>query len=135
MEEFWQHPTRERAREIFQTAPGAHELLQTLRDQGVKRVVLSRHDERILPGLMEEFHLSRLFDDVLINGDKGERAMQWLKENGLSTADAVMIGDREDLDILPMQRVGIHAVLIDRPYNQQIAAPRVKSLQGLMDHL
>ena len=129
MQEFWQRPTRDHARDVFEPAPGVHSLLHRLKEAGCRLVVLSRHDERVLPQLLEEFHLSTFFDDVLINGDKGQRATRWLKEQGLGPEDALMVGDREDLDILPLDRVGIRALLVDRPYNRQVQAPRVSSLQ------
>lgn len=135
MDEFWQRPTRGRAREVFRLAPGLRDLLRGLKASGCLLVVLSRHDERVLPEILEEFHLSDLFDDVLINGDKGERAAAWLEDHAIDREEAVMVGDREDLDIRPMRRVGIRSLLIDRPYNADVEAERIFALQELPGRL
>lgn len=135
MKEFWRRPTREHARMVFQVSANVRSVLGRLKQSGCRLVVLSRHDEKLLPQLLEEFHLSTFFDDVLINGDKGERAIAWLKAQNMTPHNALMVGDREDLDILPLRRVGIHAVLVDRPYNERVDAPRLHDLEELIHWL
>lgn len=125
LKEFWERPTREHARIVFQPAPGIHQALARLSAAGCRLVVLSRHDPQLLPSLLEEFKVAVFFEDVLVNGDKGERAALWLHKQGIAHGDALMVGDRQDLDIDPLKRVRIPALLVDRPDNQQVAHPRL----------
>ncbi len=135
MKEFWQRPSRDHARRVFRLTPKLTQVLARLQAAGCRLVVLSRHDEKLLPSILEEFNLSTFFDDVLINGDKGDRAMAWLKNKNISEAHALMVGDREDLDIIPLRRVGIQAVLVDRPYNRDVETRRLHDIQELTDWL
>jgi FMN phosphatase YigB (HAD superfamily) len=133
--EFWADPTPANARRVFRVTPGIRTLLARLQRAGLRLVVLSRHNEEILPRLLEIFRLARHFEDVLVNGDKGERAAHWLRTHGVPRRAAIMIGDRDDLDIRPLARVGIRAFLLDRPYNRASPAPRLSDPRDLLPAL
>lgn len=129
--DFWAAPSAERALEVFELAPRIHESLQTLRDAGLRLVVVSVHDVRLLPEILDAFGLRPYFDDVLVNGHKGARVLQWLHAHGRGPEHAVMVGDRPDLDIEPLVTFGVRAVLVDRPYNRDAVAVRVHDLRDL----
>lgn len=133
--EFWDRPTREHARLVFRPAPGIHAALARLVAAGCRLVVLSRHDALLLPTLLEEFKVAVYFEDVLVNGDKGERAARWLAQKGLPPEEALMVGDREDLDIEPLRRVRIPVRLVDRPYNRHVEAPRLYDWGELVEEV
>lgn len=130
--DFWAEPTNARARHVFELAPDCLETLDALRAANVRLVVVSKHNEAILPGLLELFGLAGHFDDVLINGDKGHRIRDWLRAHRMTAGSAVMVGDRMDLDILPARREGVRALLVDMEYNQGERAERIDGLGQLV---
>lgn len=135
LDDFWADPTPANAQRTLRVTPGIRTLLTRLGRRGKRLVVLSRHNETLLPRLLETFRLAHHFEAVLINGDKGERAALWLQAHGLPTASALMVGDRADLDVVPLERKGIQAVLLDRPYNRDSGAARVNDPRELLPAL
>lgn len=135
MKDFWDGPSLDKAKDVFQVEPGVHDLLARLKQEGHRLVVLSRHREHLLPGILKAFRLVTFFDDILINGDKGDRAAAWLHDRKIPREQALMVGDREDLDITPLKRAGIQALLVDRPYNKHVRAARIRTLDEVRQWL
>lgn len=130
--DFWADPTESRANEVFELTQGCTVTLDRLTAAGIRLIVVSKHNKRILPGLLRLFNLDLYFEDVLINGDKGLRVREWLKGQGIPRSAALMVGDRADLDILPLEREGIRAFLVDTEYNQNDHGERIDGLQSLL---
>lgn len=131
-DEFWADPDPRRALEIFARTPHLDETLDALQAAGLRLVVVSRHDVTVLPALLRLFGLTERFDDVLVNGHKGARVVQWLRAHGLRRADALMVGDLPELDIIPLETFGVRAVLLDRDYNRDADAVRIHDLRDLV---
>lgn len=130
--EFWDDPDPARAVEIFEPTPHLAETLDALQRRGLRLVVVSLHDVHVLPRLLQGFGIADRFDDVLVNGHKGARILQWLADHGLGPENAVMVGDRPDLDIDPVEAFGVPAVLLDREYNRDADAVRIHDLRDLV---
>ena len=131
--DFWagEH-TLERAKDVFELDPATVEVLEKLRKMGITMYVVSKHEEAILPSLLEHFGIRKFFKDVLINGDKGQRIREQAAADGIPLDRCLMVGDMYSLDIAPCLREGIKCYLLDRKYNRKENAPRLKSLRELL---
>jgi hypothetical protein len=49
----------------------------------------------------------------------------------LKKEESLMVGDMPSLDLYPVKRAGIEAVLVDRQYNRWAKAERIKGLSDL----
>jgi phosphoglycolate phosphatase-like HAD superfamily hydrolase len=125
---FWARPTPEDAVEFFELDKGVIKALEKLRAEVDTLCLVSLNSEPVLDAILDHFDLRRFFDCVMVNGNKGHRIEKYLKERGLSKADAVMVGDTPALDLYPVIRAGVHSILIDRDYNQGHAAERIKGI-------
>jgi phosphoglycolate phosphatase-like HAD superfamily hydrolase len=128
---FWARPSPEEAVEFFELDKGVIEALEKLRTEVDTLCVVSLNSEPVLDAILDHFGLRRFFDCVMVNGNKGDRIEKYLKERGLSKADAVMVGDTPALDLYPVLRAGVHSVLIDRDYNRGHSAERIKGVYEL----
>lgn len=133
--EFWSAPSPEWAVDFFELDHGVVEALRKLREISETICLVSRNTKPILTALLEKFGIRDYFDAILINGDKGKRIEEYLEQHGLDKAHALMVGDMPVLDIFPLRRVGIDAILIDRDYNQGVKAERIAGLRELPDWL
>lgn len=129
--EFWADPSAEHARDFFVLDEGVREALLTLRGRVDSLCIASRNSEPILNALLEDFGIEECFDEVLVNGNKGRRIAKYLAQRGLERDEAVMVGDTPGLDIFPVRRAGIEAILVDRPYNRWADAERIKGVREL----
>lgn len=99
--------------------PGALETLGRLKEAGIRLALLSNGDGPTQRGKIERFALEGYFDHVQIEGEFGagkpdERAFRnALAALGVEPADAWMVGDNLEADILGAQQVGIHAIWVD----------------------
>ena len=99
--------------------PGATDTLRRLREEGVRLALLSNGDGPTQRGKIERFALEGLFDHIQIEGEFGvgkpdERAFRnALAALGAEPAEAWMIGDNLEADILGAQQVGVHAIWVD----------------------
>jgi putative hydrolase of the HAD superfamily len=111
-EGLWRHyasPAAWRVRE------GGRELLEDLRERGLRTAVVSNFDGR-LPGLLEGLGLAPLLDAVILPSDAGaakpdrrifEAALGAL---GLAPEEALFVGDHADHDLEGARSVGLDAV-------------------------
>ena len=99
--------------------PGATDTLLRLKDAGVRLGLLSNGDGPTQRGKIERFALEGFFDHIQIEGEFGvgkpdERAFRnALAALGAEPAEAWMVGDNLEADILGAQQAGIHAIWVD----------------------
>lgn len=116
-DDFWEggEHTLERALENFELNDGVIETLNELLTKGHKLVVISLHREDLLPDLLVQLGIREYFANVLVNGDKGEKMVEYLNKRGMPKEDALIVGDKYHIDIEPAQRVGIRGLLLYGP--------------------
>lgn len=129
--EFWANPSPEAAVEFFELDKGVAETLTTLRSQVDTLCLVSRNSWPILSAILQKYGIDKSFDAIMLNGDKGKRIERYLARHGLSKEESVMVGDMPALDLFPVLRAGIDAVLVDRWYNRMVRAERIKGLCDL----
>lgn len=128
---FWADPTPEAALEFFELDDGVYEALHQLRSQVDTLCLVSRNSEDILSALLNKFGIGDCFDKIMLNGDKGKQIERYLYQNGLKKEESLMVGDMPSLDLFPVKRAGIEAVLVDRLYNRWAKAERIKGIRDL----
>lgn len=128
---FWYRPSPKEAVEFFELDRGVVETLTKLRSEVDTLCVVSLNSEPVLDAILDTFDIRRFFDEVMVNGDKGKRISRYLEERGLDRTEAVMVGDTPVLDLYPVQKAGIHSVLVDRDYNRWAKAERIKGVWEL----
>jgi len=133
--EFWANPSPEGAEDFFELDSGVEDALRLLRRKAHTLGLVSWNSEPVLRALLRKFNLHDFFDCILINGDKGKRVESYLRRNGLSKDEAIMVGDMPNLDLYPLRRAGIDAILIDRDYNWYVKAEKIKGIHELPDWL
>jgi phosphoglycolate phosphatase-like HAD superfamily hydrolase len=129
--EFWANPSPEAAVEFFELDSGVVETLKTLRDQVDTLCLVSRNSWPILSAILKKYGIEKSFDEIILNGDKGKKIERYLAKHGLSKDESVMVGDMPALDLFPVLKAGIDAVLVDRWYNRMVRAERIKGLSEL----
>jgi FMN phosphatase YigB (HAD superfamily) len=129
--EFWCNPSTKEALEFFELDSGVKEAIGKLRGMVQTICLVSRNTEPILTALMSRFGLSGLFDAILLNGNKGDKIVGYLSEHGFERSEAVMVGDMPLLDLYPVRKVGVEAILVDREYNRWAKAERIKGVSEL----
>lgn len=128
---FWARPSPEEAVGFFELDSGVKEALEAIRSEADSLCIVSLNTEPVLNAILDHFDIRCYFDSVMVNGDKGKRIERYLEERGLSKEDAVMVGDTPSLDLYPVLRAGIHAILVDRDYNRTAKAERIKGVREL----
>jgi FMN phosphatase YigB (HAD superfamily) len=120
----------------FQPLAGAKELLETIRDLGMRTVVASNTYWRDADSYWDDFRalgMADLIEGIITSVDAGhlkphpavfESAMRWA---GVSPDRCVVIGNREDNDIGPALALGMQAILVypDDPKPSRSNAHRV----------
>jgi phosphoglycolate phosphatase-like HAD superfamily hydrolase len=125
---FWARPTPEDAVEFFELDRGVIQALERLRSDADTLCLVSLNTEPVLNAVLDHFGLRRFFDAIMVNGDKGKRISRFLNERGLNKEDSLMVGDTPSLDLYPVQKAGINAILVDRDYNRNVRAERIKGI-------
>ena len=129
--EFWADPSPEHAKDFFVLDEGVGEALRSLRDRVDSLCIVSRNSKPVLDALLEDFGIRDYFDEVILNGNKGKQISKYLAKRGYDRREAVMVGDTPVLDLYPVQKAGIEAILVDMPYNRQADAERIKGVREL----
>ncbi|MGH9897144.1 MAG: HAD family hydrolase [bacterium] len=133
VEQFWRHPTVDRALELFQVEPDLAETLAALRRSGIPLIVVSKHVQPLLEQLLEAFKLRGYFDSVLVASDKAAAIQRFVTEHRLDPI--LMIGDTPEVDVTPVRRSGFAAVLVDRAgraFSAQPTVPRLSLVPALL---
>ncbi|MGQ9588188.1 MAG: HAD family hydrolase [Thermoplasmata archaeon] len=126
--EFWATPSPEAALDFFELDVGVVETLKKLRGQVDSLCLVSRNTDTILSVLMDRFGISHSFDGVMLNGNKGKQIAEYLSRHGFRKENALMVGDMPSLDLYPVKREGVDAILVDREYNRWAKAERIKGI-------
>lgn len=129
--EFWANPSPEHARDFFVLDDGVAEALRSLRGRVDSLCIVSRNSKPILEVLLDDFGIRDYFDEIILNGNKGKQIVKYLAERGYDRKEAVMVGDTPMLDLYPVKKAGVEAILVDRPYNRQADAERIKGISEL----
>ncbi len=130
--EFWANPTPEAAVEFFELDKGVKEALLDLRDRVDTLCIVSKNPKEILDALLEKFGIGHLFDEVMLNDNKGKLIANYLYRKGFRREESVMVGDMPTLDLFPVRRLGIESLLVDRSYNAwEKKAERIAGLSEL----
>jgi FMN phosphatase YigB (HAD superfamily) len=120
----------------FQPLPGAKELLETIRDLGMRSVITSNTYWRDAESYWDDFRalgMAGLIDGIITSVDAGhlkphpalfEMAMRWAT---VEAAHCVVIGNREENDVAPALALGMQAILVypDDPKPSTSRAQRV----------
>jgi len=127
--DFWDgEHTLERAKKIFKLDNGVVVLLERLKKAGIPSYIVSKHREELLIELLEHFGILNYFDEVLVNGDKGDRIKEIAKSKKITLNNCTMLGDNYYHDVLPALRIGANAFIVDRDYNREARGPRIINL-------
>jgi FMN phosphatase YigB (HAD superfamily) len=107
--------------ERFQPLPGAADLLQAVRDLGLKSVITSNTYWRDADSYWDDFGklgMAHNIDAIITSVDAGhlkphpalfQMAMRWA---GVPGDRCVVIGNKEDNDVEPALALGMHAILV-----------------------
>ena len=106
---------------VWQVYPEVHRVLGQLQDEGIKLVIISNFDKRLLP-VLEHERLSRYFDTVYLSSvhgaDKPHPRMfeRFLVDTGLSATPelALHIGDHPKADWAAARSAGLQVFELDR---------------------
>ncbi|MFQ5910676.1 MAG: HAD family hydrolase [Thermoplasmata archaeon] len=121
--DFWSNGERtvKRAKEYFELDPEVPALLRALRNRGHRLHILSRNVKDVLRPLVSHFNIGPYFDSVAIEDNKAKYLVEFKHREGLEKEHIVMIGDTWSLDVRPVQRQGIRAILLDREGKSTVA--------------
>ncbi len=110
------HTYREEQMYLF---PHAHEVVDTLRDRGVRLALITNGAAAPQRAKVERFGFSDRFHHIQIEGEHGfgkpeERAYLFaLSVLGVRAHETWMVGDNLEWEVMAPQRLGIHAVWHD----------------------
>jgi putative hydrolase of the HAD superfamily len=99
--------------------PHAHEVVDTLRDAGVKLALITNGAAQPQRAKVERFDLTHRFHHIQIEGEHGfgkpeERAYRHaLSVLGVEAHETWMVGDNLEWEVMAPQRLGIHAIWHD----------------------
>jgi len=130
--EFWAgNHSPEEALGFFELDAGVAEAIREIRKEAETLCLVSFNPKPVLDALLQKFGIKDVFDEVMINHDKGLLIRDYLMKHGLRADHALMVGDMPRIDLYPVKRVGIDAILVDRYYNQGVTAERIRGLSEL----
>jgi putative hydrolase of the HAD superfamily len=122
--------------------PEARPMLTKLRDAGLQLGMVSNFDFRLYR-LLEELNLSAFFGSVTISSEAGyakpalEIFRAALAKHGVEAAEAMHVGDSEQLDCAGAVGAGIDAVLLDPAAAETLRiagrSARVSSLSSVVE--
>lgn len=126
----------------WKTDPEAEPLLAQLKERGHTLGVISNFDYRVY-GILSGLGLGVYFDSMTISSEAGwakpasEIFNLALERHGLTPAEALHVGDSEQMDLAGAQAAGIAGVLIDRRASQRCSisgrSARVASLSAVIE--
>jgi putative hydrolase of the HAD superfamily len=122
--------------------PEAAPLLASLKERGYTLGVISNFDYRVY-GILDGLGLGSYFDSVTISSEAGfakpapEIFHRALGNHSIEPAEALHVGDSEQMDIAGAEGAGIAAVLLDRKAPARCAISgriaRVSALSSVLD--
>lgn len=130
--DFWKEPDLNRAKKMFKLDKNVLKVLRYLRERKVPMYIVSKHNKKLLIALLSHFGIQEFFEEILINGDKGQKIKALANQRNIPINSCIMVGDCYELDIKPTVREGIRSLLINREYNKMSNVPRVKNFEDLL---
>ncbi len=100
--------------------PGALDALRTFRELGIKLALVTNGAAEVQRAKIERFELAPLFDAIVVEGEFGlgkpEPAVyaHALASLGVSAADAWMVGDNLEWDVVTPRRLGMKGIWITK---------------------
>lgn len=119
---------------------GADRVVHELRARGYRTGLLSNWDDR-LPDLLSGLGLLETLEPRVISYRVGvekphERIFRTaLEEAGVEPAEAVMVGDDWEADIVGARALGMRAIYVERHEHRAPGGPSVKRLEQILDLL
>jgi FMN phosphatase YigB (HAD superfamily) len=133
--DFWEGKrTIKEAKRIFKLDKNMQKIMEQLSSWNIPMYLVSKHDhEDLLLDLLEYFDVKKYFQEILVNGDKGERIKDLAVQQKIPLSQCIMLGDRYELDIEPVLKAGAMAFLVQREYNSHYTGPNVTDRQMFLD--
>jgi putative hydrolase of the HAD superfamily len=121
--------------------PDASETLRALGERGIKLVVVSNFDSRLIT-ILQGLGLAGCFDGIFVSSSVGyakpdRRIFDFvLRARQLAPENALHVGDSITNDVQGAANAGIEGILVDRKgVHQGGTMRRVASLKEVLDHL
>ncbi len=128
-------------KEAWELFPESKEILQKLKEQGLKLVIVSNFDSRVYD-VCKELDIFDLIDDFVISSEVGyakpspmifEHA---LNRHKIKAEETIHTGDDIENDYLCPKSIGINAILLDRKNKiTSETLPRVKDLKEFSEYI
>jgi HAD superfamily hydrolase (TIGR01549 family) len=99
--------------------PEAEKVLSELKKK-YKLIMISNTDNFSVEPVLQKFDFSKYFDKILLSYEQGSLKTDGkmlehaLSEMGIPKEDVIVVGDSLESDIMPAERAGMKAVLVDR---------------------
>jgi HAD superfamily hydrolase (TIGR01549 family) len=116
--------------------PEAEKVLSELKKK-YKLIMISNTDNFSVEPVLQKFDFSKYFDKILLSYEQGSLKTDGkmlehaLSEMGIPKEDVVVVGDSLESDIMPAERAGMKAVLVDRKERRTEISLRIKNLEEL----
>jgi HAD superfamily hydrolase (TIGR01549 family) len=116
--------------------PEAEKVLSELKKK-YKLIMISNTDNFSVEPVLQKFDFSKYFDKILLSYEQGSLKTDGkmlehaLSEMGIPKEDVVVVGDSMESDIMPAERAGMKAVLVDRKERRTEISLRIKNLEEL----
>jgi putative hydrolase of the HAD superfamily len=108
---------RSAQRSLFELRPGIAEVLQALKQRGLKLGLAANQPAKVLQ-LLDEAGVGGFFENEGISGVYGLRKpdirlfVRVCQDLGVEPEECIMVGDRIDSDVVPAKLLGMRTVLI-----------------------
>jgi HAD superfamily hydrolase (TIGR01549 family) len=116
--------------------PEAEKVLSELKKK-YRLIMISNTDNFSVEPVLQKFDFSKYFDKILLSYEQGSLKTDGtmlehaLSEMGIPKEDVVVVGDSMESDIMPAERAGMKAVLVDRKERRTEISLRIKNLEEL----
>jgi HAD superfamily hydrolase (TIGR01549 family) len=116
--------------------PEAEKVLSELKKK-YKLIMISNTDNFSVEPVLQKFDFSKYFDKILLSYEQGSLKTDGkmlehaLSEMGIPKEDVIVVGDSLESDIMPAERAGMKAVLVDRKERRTEISLRIKNLEEL----
>jgi 2-haloalkanoic acid dehalogenase type II len=124
-----------------QPYPETAEVLQALKDKGLKLAIVSNTQKDAVEEVMAKHDLAKYFDAVVLSYQHGKLKQDGelyeiaLKELKVKKTEALIVGDSVETDLAGAKAAGVKGVLIDRK-NKREYPEKIMSLteiEGMLD--
>ncbi len=116
---------------------GTHELLQYLKEKGYTLHIITNGFKKVQEKKLENSNINEYFDQVITSENVGVKKpnplifKEALRKANVTTANAIMIGDNWEADIMGAKNIGMDVVYCN--FNQQPVGENIKSVNNLFE--